>query len=158
MCAYNIESDINQTVIKIHLSNSNREQYQKIRSPVKRTEAHFDAGAKYHVPGDTPYIAYFFAHILEFQLHRSLCKVAGQYDPNDPNKPLHKCDIGDSKEAGKRLEAGLSLGASKHWKKALFALTGENDLSADALLEYFKPLQDFLHKANAEAGKAQIQF
>lgn len=85
-------------------------------------------------------------------MHRSLCKVAGQYDPNDPQKPLHKCDIGGSLEAGKRLEAGLSLGASKHWKVALHALTGEDDLSAEALLEYFKPLQEFLHKANAEAG------
>lgn len=29
-----------------------REKYQKIRSPVKRTEKHFDAGAKFHVPAD----------------------------------------------------------------------------------------------------------
>lgn len=119
---------------------------------MQRTEAHFDAGAKYHVPGDTPYLRYFFAHILEFQLHRSLCKVAGQYDPNDPAKPLHKCDIEGSLEAGKRIHDGLSLGASKHWKEALFALTGEHDISADAILEYFKPLQEYLHKVNLEAG------
>lgn len=103
------------------------------------------------MPGDTPYLRYFFAHILEFQLHRALCKTAGQYDPNDKNKPLHKCDIEGSREAGKKLRAGLSLGASKHWKEALFEMTGEHDLSAEALLEYFKPLQDFLQKANAEA-------
>ena len=134
-----------------------RERYQKIRSPVKRTEAHFDAGAKYHVPADTPYIAYFFAHIMEFQLHRSLCKAARQYDPNDPSKPLYKCHIGGLLEAGKRLEGDLSLGCSKLWRKALHDLTGEDALSAEALLEYFKPLQQFLHKTNVEAsGISQI--
>lgn len=30
-----------------------REQYQKIRSPVQRSEKHFDAGAKFHVPADS---------------------------------------------------------------------------------------------------------
>lgn len=30
-----------------------REQYQKIRSPTTRSEAHFDAGAKFHVPADS---------------------------------------------------------------------------------------------------------
>ena len=26
--------------------------------------------------------------------------MAGEYDPNDPNKPLYNCDIEGSKEAG----------------------------------------------------------
>lgn len=33
-----------------------RSDYQGIVPPVVRSEADFDAGAKYHVPGNTPYI------------------------------------------------------------------------------------------------------
>lgn len=43
------------------------------------------------------------SYILQFQLYRGLCKVANQYDPKDPNKPLHKCDFYKSQEAGQKL-------------------------------------------------------
>jgi hypothetical protein len=43
--------------------------------------------------------------VLQFQLHSALCKAAGQFDPENPNtKPLFKCDIYRSKEAGKLLK------------------------------------------------------
>ena len=38
----------------------------------------------------------------------------------------------------------LELGKEKPWPDALASLTGEHELSADALLEYFKPLQIWL--------------
>lgn len=101
------------------------------------------------MPSDYPYSAYFVAHILEFQFLRSLCIAAGQYEPNNPEKPLHKCDLEGSKVAGQRLRDGLSLGLSKHWSEALNVITnGERDLSADAIVEYFKPLHEFLIKEN----------
>lgn len=40
------------------------------------------------------------------------------------------------------------MGASKHWKDALEAITGERDLKADAILEYFEPLYEFLKDQN----------
>lgn len=43
---------------------------------------------------------------------------------------------------------GLKLGASKHWSEVLKIITGEHEMSADAFLEYFKPLHDFLIKEN----------
>lgn len=43
------------------------------------------------------------AIILQFQLHRGLCAVAGEYDPHDVNKPLHKCNIYGSLAAGDKL-------------------------------------------------------
>lgn len=126
-----------------------REKYQKIRSPVQRSEEHFDAGAKIHVSADYPYIAYFFAHILEFQLHRALCIEAEQYEPNNPEKPLHKCDIAGSYKAGHRIRDALSKGLSVHWSETLSILTnGEKELSADAILEYFEPLDKFLLQEN----------
>lgn len=131
-----------------------REKYQKIRSPGKRTEQHFDAGAKFHVPSDIQYVSYFLAHILEFQILRSVCGVAGQYDPKNATKALHKCDIGGSVAAGQRLRDGLSLGRSKHWSEALSKITGgDTEIEADALLEYFKPLHEFLLTENAKMRK-----
>ncbi|XP_052863782.1 angiotensin-converting enzyme-like [Anopheles cruzii] len=129
-----------------------REKYQKVSAPVERDGEDFDPGAKYHIPYDSQYVSYFIAHILDLQLHKSLCQVAGQYDPNDPAKPLHKCDIDGSHAAGDRLRAGLSLGRSVHWSKALKAMTGETELRTDALLEYYRPLHEFLKEENAKAG------
>ena len=126
-----------------------KEKYQKIYAPVNRTEEDFDPGAKYHVPASSQYIAYFQAHILEFQFYKALCIEAGQYDPENPEKnPLHKCDFYQSKEAGEKLRNGLKLGVSRPWTEALEALTGEKDIDAGALLEYFKPLHDFLKEEN----------
>lgn len=58
-----------------------------------RSESDFDAGAKYHVASSDSYIKYFVAHILEYQFYKEMCLTSGQYDPNDPNKPLFKCDF-----------------------------------------------------------------
>lgn len=129
-----------------------REKYQKVKAPTKRGEEFFDPGAKFHIPADSQYIAYFLAHILEFQLHRSLCITAGEYDPQDPKKPLHKCDIDKSTTAGKLIRDGLSLGLSKHWSEALKAMTGETEISGKALIEYFKPLYEYLKKENENSS------
>lgn len=126
-----------------------KEKYQKVKAPSERGEEFFDPGAKYHIPADTQYIAYFVAHILEFSFYRSLCIEAGQFIPNNPSaKPLHKCDFYNSKAAGDKLKAGLKVGFSEHWSVALERLTGESEISAQALLEYFAPLKEFLKKQN----------
>ncbi len=119
-----------------------REKYQGIRAPVPRTEEHFDAGAKYHVPANTPYSRYFLAHILQFQFHRSLCEIAGQQGP------LHRCSIYGSKEAGRRLEQMLEMGLSRPWPDALEAVTGQREMDATAILDYFEPLKVWLDEQN----------
>lgn len=130
-----------------------REKYQKVRAPTPRDEEYFDPGAKFHIPADSQYIAYFVAHILQFSFYKSLCIEAGEYDPNNPTlKPLYKCNYYNNKAAGDKLRAGLSLGMSKHWSFALEELTGSPEISASALLEYFKPLHDFL----IEQNKAEV--
>ncbi len=120
-----------------------RTKYQGVSPPVARTEADFDAGAKYHVPASTPYIRYFLAAIFQFQFHRALCKAAGY------TGPLDRCSIYGNKEAGKRLMAMLALGASKPWPEALATLSpGETKADASALLEYFAPLRAWLKEQN----------
>src|SRR5690606_10483520 len=54
-----------------------RRQYQGIVPPVARDEQDFDPGAKYHIPGNTPYTRYFLSYILQFQFHKALCDAAG---------------------------------------------------------------------------------
>jgi len=44
--------------------------------------------------------------------------------------------------------AGLALGMSERWEEALERMTGERDVSASAILEYFAPLQAFLEEEN----------
>lgn len=46
----------------------------------------------------------------------------------------------------------LALGASKPWPDALEIITGQRKMEASALVEYFKPLQDWLEKKNKETG------
>lgn len=46
---------------------------------------------------------YFVSFVVQFQFHRALCEKARQYDPNDPTKPLHECDIYQNTAAGNAL-------------------------------------------------------
>ncbi|HET9754033.1 MAG TPA: M2 family metallopeptidase [Myxococcales bacterium] len=119
-----------------------REKYQGVSAPVARSEQDFDPGAKYHVPGNTPYTRYFLADILQFQFYRAMCQAAGH------KGSLHECSFFGSKEAGQRLWKMLSLGASKPWPDALEAMTGQRQMDGSALLEYFQPLQAWLAKQN----------
>ena len=121
-----------------------RRKYQGIDAPGgPRDETSFDPGAKYHIPANVPYARYFLARVLQFQLHRSLCKAAGH------TGPLHTCSIYGSKDAGARMQRLLELGASRPWPEALKVATGETQLDATAILDYFAPLQAWLKTQNA---------
>ena len=115
-----------------------KRKYQGVAPTGTRGEDVFDPGAKYHVPANVPYTRYFLAHILQFQFHRALAKAAGC------TQPLHRCSIYESKEAGTKLNAMLSMGASKPWPEALKAMTGEDKMDATAMLDYFAPLKTWL--------------
>jgi len=119
-----------------------REKYQGVKAPNERPADAFDAGAKYHVPGNTPYTRYFLARILQFQFHRSLCEIAGD------EGPIHRCSIYGNKQAGQRLNAMLEMGRSKPWPDELEALTGQREMDATAMLDYFAPLQEWLDEQN----------
>jgi peptidyl-dipeptidase A len=119
-----------------------RKQYQGVSPPVPRASTDFDPGAKMHVAGNISYMRYFLADILEFQFHRALCKKAGF------TGPLYECSIYGNKVAGAAYAKMLSLGASKPWQDALYELTGERDMDASAILEYFAPLQAWLEAQN----------
>ena len=119
-----------------------REKYQGLRPPVERGADAFDPGAKYHIPGNTPYMRYFLAHILQFQFHKAACDIAGE------EGPLHRCSVYDNKEVGTRFNAMMKMGQSKPWPDALEAFTGTRDMDGSAILEYFAPLMTFLEEEN----------
>jgi peptidyl-dipeptidase A len=119
-----------------------RLKYQGVAPPLERSEADFDPGAKYHVAANVPYTRYFLAHILEFQFYRALCRESGY------KGPLNRCTFYGSKEAGAKFNKMLAMGQSKPWPDALEALTGERQVDASAILEYFAPLQKWLDEQN----------
>ncbi len=70
-----------------------RAEIQGVKPPNRRNENQFDPGSKYHIAANVGYVRYFTAFVYEFQFYRSLCLVSGQYDPDDPAKPLHHCNF-----------------------------------------------------------------
>ena len=119
-----------------------RKKYQGVAPPVERSEQDFDPAAKYHVAANVPYMRYFLADILQFQFHRALAKTAGCATP------LNRCSIYGNKEAGTRLNAMLAMGLSRPWPDALEALSGQRQMDATAIRDYFAPLQKWLDEQN----------
>uniref|UniRef100_A0AAR5PGC9 Angiotensin-converting enzyme n=1 Tax=Dendroctonus ponderosae TaxID=77166 RepID=A0AAR5PGC9_DENPD len=81
-----------------------RLRYQGIVPPIPRSESHFDAAAKRHIPADVPYIKYYVALLLEFQIYKSMCDAANH------KGSLHTCDVYRSREAGRVLSDILRVG------------------------------------------------
>ncbi|MGA3166756.1 MAG: M2 family metallopeptidase [Terriglobia bacterium] len=119
-----------------------RLKYQGVAPPAPRSEEDFDPGAKYHVPANVPYTRYFLADILQFQFHRALAKTAGCAEP------LNRCSIYDNPEAGAHLAKMLEMGESRPWPDALEAMTGQRQMDATAIRDYFAPLEKWLEEQN----------
>jgi peptidyl-dipeptidase A len=117
-------------------------QYQGLTPPGPRPADAFDPGAKYHIPGNTPYMRYFLARIYQFQFYRAACRQAGW------TGPLNRCSVYGDKKVGEKFNAMLKLGQSKPWPEALEAFTGEKRLDASAIADYFAPLNVWLTKQN----------
>ena len=119
-----------------------REEYQGISTSEERSEEYFDPGAKYHIPGNTPYTRYYLARIMQYQFHESLCNDIG-FDG-----PLHECTIYNNPEAGEKLKSMLALGSSVPWQDAFEELTGVRELSGKSIINYYSPLKEWLDKQN----------
>ena len=122
--------------------NAMRLHYQGIVPPGDRPADAFDPGAKFHIPAVVPYTRYFLARVLQFQFYEAACKQAGW------KGPLHRCSFYGNKAVGTKLNAMLSMGASKPWPDALQVFTGSREMSGKAMLAYFAPLKVWLDKQN----------
>jgi peptidyl-dipeptidase A len=120
-----------------------RLEMQGIVPPGERPADAFDPGAKYHIPGNTPYLRYFLSYVMQFQFHKAACEQAGW------EGPLHRCSIYNNKEVGERFNAMMEMGASKPWPDALESFTGTREMDGSAIVEYFDPLMVYLKQENA---------
>ncbi|GAO56293.1 MULTISPECIES: M2 family metallopeptidase [unclassified Novosphingobium] len=122
--------------------NDMRLKYQGIVPPAPRSADAFDPGAKYHIPAVVPYTRYFLARVLQFQFFEAACKQAGW------KGPLHRCSFYGNKAVGQKLNAMLTMGASKPWPDALEAFTGSREMSGASMVRYFAPLSRWLEQQN----------
>ncbi|KCZ59128.1 MULTISPECIES: M2 family metallopeptidase [Hyphomonas] len=116
---------------------------QGLVPPAPRPADAFDPGAKYHIPGNTPYLRYFLSFVMQFQFHKAACDQAGW------EGPLHRCSIYDNKEVGERFNAMMEAGASQPWPDTLEEFTGTREMDGSAIIEYFDPLMLYLKDENA---------
>ncbi len=119
-----------------------REEYQGINTSYERSENYFDPGAKYHIPGNTPYTRYYLASIMQYQFHEALCNLIN-YDGY-----LHECSIYGNKEAGDRIITTMAMGQSLPWQDAFENLTGSRQLSGKSIMNYYAPLKEWLDEEN----------
>jgi peptidyl-dipeptidase A len=62
---------------------------------------------------------------------------------------LHRCSVYGERAVGEKLNAMLEMGQSKPWPDALETFTGERDMDATAIMDYFAPLNAWLEEQNA---------
>ena len=119
-----------------------RLQYQGLVPPGPRPADAFDPGAKYHIPGNTPYMRYFLARIYQFQFQRAACAQMGW------KGPLHRCSVYGQKDVGQKFNAMMELGNSQPWPQTLAVFTKDSRTDASAVAAYFKPLDAWLTQQN----------
>ncbi len=116
--------------------------FQGVEPPSERSEEFCDAATKTHI-NDNPayYYSYAIATVLKFQFHDFLAR-------NVLKQPLQNCNYAGQREAGAFLRRLMAKGGTEDWRQVLRETTGE-DLSTRAMMEYFKPLMEWLQKQNA---------
>ncbi|XP_019522936.1 PREDICTED: angiotensin-converting enzyme 2 [Hipposideros armiger] len=114
--------------------------------PVSHDETYCDPASLFHVANDYSFIRYYTRTIFEFQFQEALCKIARH------EGPLHKCDISNSTEAGKKLLEMLRLGKSEPWTYALESVVGSTNMDVGPLLRYFDPLFTWLKEQNSNSS------
>jgi peptidyl-dipeptidase A len=121
------------------------DRYQGVVPPAPRGEDLCDGCTKTHVNDDpAQYYDYAVATVLKYQLHDHIARKILKQDP-------HSCSYYGNKDVGKFLSGILAQGQTRDWRQVLKEATGE-DLSTRALVDYFRPLQEWLAKQNAKAA------
>jgi peptidyl-dipeptidase A len=116
-------------------------KYQGIVPPTERGEEYCDAATKTHINDDpAQYYDYALSCVLKFHLHDYIAREILHQDPRN-------CNYYGNTEVGEFLKSIMRPGAMKDWRSVLRERTGE-DLSARAMLDYYKPLMDYLKVLN----------
>ncbi|HUF66927.1 MAG TPA: M2 family metallopeptidase [Gemmatimonadaceae bacterium] len=118
-----------------------KRQYQGIAPPAARGEQFADGLTKTHINDDpAQYYDYALSFAILFQLHNHIARnILGQ-DPRDT-------DYFGNRNVGQFLSTLMSPGASRPWRDVLRETTGQEP-DAQAMVEYFAPLYDWLRQQN----------
>jgi peptidyl-dipeptidase A len=117
-------------------------RFQGIVPPVERPADGCDACTKTHINDDPAgYYDYALANVLVYQLHDHICREILHQDP-------HACNYYGHTEVGDFLRGIMAPGASRDWREVLRESTGR-DLTAEPMLEYYRPLLAYLEAQNA---------
>jgi peptidyl-dipeptidase A len=116
-------------------------RYQGIVPPSSRGEQFADALTKTHINDDPgQYYDYALSQALLFQLHNHIATNILKQNPHDT-------DYYGSKAVGDFLKALMAPGASRPWREVLKETTGQ-ELNAQAMVQYFAPLHNWLKEQN----------
>jgi peptidyl-dipeptidase A len=116
-------------------------RYQGIAPPTARGEQFADALTKTHINDDAgQYYDYALSQALLFQLHNHIATNILKQNPHDT-------DYYGSKAVGDFLKALMAPGASRPWREVLKETTGQ-ELNAQAMVQYFEPLHNWLKEQN----------
>jgi peptidyl-dipeptidase A len=140
------EYDLYEGDLPVHKFNArwwdHAGRFQGIEPPALRGEEWCDAATKTHIIDDpAQYYDYALAAVILHQLHRYVCTELLRQDVHDANY------FGD-RTVGMYLQSILELGATRDGNLIMRQATG-SDLSAEAMLEYYAPLMDWLTEQNA---------
>ncbi len=117
-------------------------RYQGVAPPAPRDERFADGLSKTHISDDPgQYYDYALSYALLFQLHDHIARRILKQDPHDT-------DYWGSRATGEFLRDIMAPGASRPWRAVLKETTGR-ELDAQALVEYFRPLYEWLVVQNA---------
>lgn len=117
-------------------------RYQGVVPPGPRGEEYADAITKTHISDDPgQYYDYAISYALLFQLHEHIAREILRQDPHDT-------DYWGSMETGDFLRQIMAPGMSRSWRDVLQETTGRG-LDAQAMVEYFQPLYEWLVEGNA---------
>jgi peptidyl-dipeptidase A len=118
-----------------------KKKYQGIVAPSERGEEYCDAASKTHISDDAAqYYDYALSNVQLFQLHNYIAENILKQAPRATN-------YYGNKEVGDFLRGILEKGATEDWRKLIKEKTGE-ELNANAMLNYFAPLMDYLKDIN----------
>jgi peptidyl-dipeptidase A len=140
------EHDLYEKDLPRHLYNQRWWEYaarfQGIEPPSPRGEEYCDAATKTHVIDDpAQYYDYALSTVILHQLHRYICREILHEDVRSAN-------YDGNQSVGMYLDSILRLGATRDWAQVMREATGE-ELSSEAMLEYFGPLMAWLEQENA---------
>jgi peptidyl-dipeptidase A len=117
-------------------------KYQGIKPPTPRGEQFADGLTKTHINDDPgQYYDYALSQALLFQLHNHIATNILHQNPHDT-------DYFGNKQVGDFLKALMAPGASRPWRDVLKETTGQ-DMNAQAMVQYFAPLYNWLKGQNA---------